>query len=406
MTAREPASVDTDADAPARAALRLSRGITATWWYTFSGILFFELMLVFVWTVAFYAAGRPAVVILIAGVVWAAATVPLLLDYRGRADAARSLQWRRAAVPVGVILGCGVVLALASGTWIVGLSPVVSALLLLHWARGVRMRVVIAGTILLIAVWFIDARTTFPAGLEGDGWLVGFYSTFLPAMTVTTLWWWDVMASLDRARLSEARLAATQERLRVATDVHDLQGHHLQVIALQLELAERLLAQDPDAALEQLRAARASVDDARQGTRDLATRFRAVPLRDELANAADLLRAAGTVTDATVDADADHAPAPVLAPVIREATTNILRHGGGAWARLSLTRSGAMWRLEIANDADDLGDDVGSGEAVGGGAGLPGMQRRVAEAGGTFEVRRGKNAFTVIAIVPGIEERP
>ncbi len=76
----------------------------------------------------------------------------------------------------------------------------------------------------------------------------------VPAMTVMSLWWWDVLIALDRARASEARLAATQERLRVATDVHDLQGHHLQVIALQLELAERLMEVDPDAALEQLRA--------------------------------------------------------------------------------------------------------------------------------------------------------
>ncbi|MFP3822103.1 histidine kinase, partial [Bacillus sp. SIMBA_008] len=45
---------------------------------------------------------------------------------------------------------------------------------------------------------------------------------------------------------------------------HDLQGHHLQVIALQLELAERLLPRDPDAGMEQLRAARVSVDEARQ----------------------------------------------------------------------------------------------------------------------------------------------
>ncbi|MFI7610997.1 histidine kinase [Nonomuraea terrae] len=103
-------------------------------------------------------------------------------------------------------------------------------------------------------------------------------------MTVSSLWWWDGLVTLDRARASEAKLAATQERLRLATDVHDLQEHHLQVIALQLELAERLMPRAPEAGMEQLRAARASVDDARQGTRDLATRFRAAPLSDELAN--------------------------------------------------------------------------------------------------------------------------
>jgi two-component system sensor histidine kinase DesK len=246
------------------------------------------------------------------------------------------------------------------------------------------------------------------------------------------MWWWDVLVTVDRARASEGRLAATQERLRVATDVHDLQGHHLQVIALQLELAERLLDTDPSAALEQLRLARSSVDEARQGTRDLATRFRSVPLRDELANAADLLRAAGTSAEVVADPDADSAPARVLGPVIRETTTNVLRHGGGAWARLSLTRTGSTWRFETSNDTiggearpmtgeprgeprEDLreerrqGDGGGGGAGGpddGGGAGLPGIERRVAEAGGTVEVRRGRSSFALVVTIPVVEESP
>ncbi len=152
-------------------------------------------------------------------------------------------------------------------------------------------------------------------------------------MTATSLWWWDIVRELDRARRAEGRLAAAQERLRLAGDLHDLQGHHLQVIALQLELAEKMMPRDPDAAIDQVRAARASVDDARRGTRDLAARFRGVPLPDELANAADVLRAAGLTVDLLlVDTAAVHAPADVLGPVVRESTTNVLKHGGGVSA--------------------------------------------------------------------------
>jgi two-component system sensor histidine kinase DesK len=203
--------------------------------------------------------------------------------------------------------------------------------------------------------------------------------------------------ALDRARASEAKLAATQERLRLATDVHDLQGHHLQVIALQLELAERLMPRDPGAGMEQLHAARASVDDARQGTRDLATRFRSVPLRDELANAVDLLRAAGTEAEATVDPNASLAPASALGPVVRETTTNVLRHGGGRWARLSLTRADGSWRYEISNDIATTGPDVPGNK---GGAGLDGIARRAAEVDGDLEVRREGETFTVVVTVP------
>jgi two-component system sensor histidine kinase DesK len=259
--------------------------------------------------------------------------------------------------------------------------------------------VVAAATALLAVLWVIDANTLFAGELGSrGGWFLGFFCLFIPVTTVLSLWWWDVLVALDRARVSEARLGATQERLRVATDVHDLQGHHLQVIALQLELAERLMVkQDPEAALEQLRAARSSVDEARQGTRDLAMRFRSAPLRDELANAVDLLRAAGTEAEALVDPGTEAAPAEVLGPVIRETTTNVLRHGGGRWARLALVRSGSSWRYEISNHLAAEGP-VG-GDADEGGSGLEGIARRVAESGGTVEVRRGKSEFAVVVTV-------
>lgn len=386
-----------------RDASRLSRGITATWWYTFGGIVFFELMVVFFWVVAVLSADRSfaaACAVGVAGLIWVAATVPLLRDHHTRMDADSAAGWRRAAVPGAVVIACAVVIGVASGMWIMAVAAVCQALVLLGWGPGVRRRIVLGVTVVLAALWFIDARLTFPADIGSNGWLVGFFSTFLPAMTVVTLWWWDVLVSLNRARLSESRLGATQERLRVATDVHDLQGHHLQVIALQLELAERLMADDPDAALAQLQAARVSVDEARQGTRDLATRFRSVSLSDELANAVDLLRAAGTTADAVVDAGVADAPASVLGPVIREATTNILRHGGGTWARLSLERVGPAWRLEVANDAAD--DPPGA--ASGGGAGLAGIARRVEEAGGGHEVRPGKGTFTLVVTLPAQPE--
>jgi len=398
MTVPASSSQDTAASSE-RVALRLSRGVTATWWYTFGGIATFQVMLVFVWAVAVYGSARSvpaAAAVGGAGLVWVAATIPLLLDYRHRVDAARAARWRRAVVPLAIAVACGAIAGIVSGTWIIAVTPAAVMLVVLKWAPGVRWRVVLAVTALLGALWIIDARLTFPADAENSWWLVGFFATFLPFMSVISLWWWDVLVALDRARLSEARLAATQERLRVATDVHDLQGHHLQVIALQLELAERLLRDDADAALAQLRAARTSVDEARQGTRDLATRFRSVPLSDELANAADLLRAAGTTVEAMVDAGADDAPASVLGPVVREATTNVLRHGGGSWARLALERVGPVWRLEVANDADGAHEEPDGR----GGAGLTGIERRIAEVGGSLEVRPGRSAFTIVVTVP------
>lgn len=391
-----------DFDDPAASRMRITRGISATWWYTVSGVFFFELMLVLLWATVTIESGTgysTSVTILIGGAVWIIATVPLMLRYRQQVSGLPDVRWLSVLVPLAVAVGYGLLTGMITGLWVVGVYPLAQSLALLNWPRGIRNRVVIAATLVLIILSVVDWRlAVLPGSSTSDisEWAMpGFFAILLPSMTAVSLWWWDVVVTLDRARAAESRLGATQERLRVATDVHDLQGHHLQVIALQLELTERLIARDLDAALEQLRAARASVDEARQGTRDLALRYRTVPLQDEIANAVDLIRAAGTDVESSLTPGSDRAPASVLGPVIRETTTNILRHGGGRWAKLSLEHSGGNWRYEVSND-------VGNEPAVETvGSGLEGIARRVEEAGGTVEVRRGKQEFAVVILVPG-----
>jgi DNA-binding CsgD family transcriptional regulator len=89
------------------------------------------------------------------------------------------------------------------------------------------------------------------SGSEGGGGWLG--AMLLPpallAITAATmlgiLWGWEVAARLERARRLSAELAVKDERLRFAADLHDIQGHHLQVIALKSELAARLAQTDP-----------------------------------------------------------------------------------------------------------------------------------------------------------------
>lgn len=385
---------------PSPGARQLSRGITATWWYTVTAVMFLQLMLVFAWTGIVAAQDLRGLLILATaggGLLWCASTVMLLFDYRHRVDAEPGVRWRRIAIPLLVAAAYGIAAGSLVGSWQLVAMPMVQSVVLLNWPRGIRVRVVVAGTLLLLVLTVIDSSSG-AFGSAFPWWAAMIYTMLFPAMTVSSLWWWDVLVTLDRARASEAKLAATQERLRVATDVHDLQGHHLQVIALQLELAERLLPADADAGMEQLRAARVSVDEARQGTRDLATRFRSVPLGDELANARDLLTAAGLDVEATIDAEANAAPASALGPVIRETTTNVLRHGGGRRARLVLTRIPDAWRYEIANDA------VPGVQVEHDGSGLEGVRRRIDEADGSLEVRRDAEEFVVVVTVPARTE--
>lgn len=356
-------------------------GVTATWWYTVLSALFFAVSVLFVWfwIARATAAEAPALLVLyVAGaLVWLVA-LSLALRAPWRAEAERPSRVGR-SVTLAVAGVAAVSAGFGAGSVTLALALVVG-IGVLSLPRGVRGRVTVVAT-LVVAAGAIIESTAERFGAAAISWLVPFlFATALPGAIVSTLWWWEIVRELDRSRAAQARLAAVRERLRLADDVHDLQGHHLQVIALQLELAQRLLMADPEAALRHLADAQRSVDDARAGTRALATRFRGVPLPDELANAVDLLRAAGVDATLDVSADADAAPREALGPVVREATTNILKHGGGAWARLSLHRDDGRWRFRAANDAPA---PVGVGDAAEG-SGLHGMANRIAQAGGEF----------------------
>lgn len=388
------------AHARGRGSFELARGIWATWWYTVSAVLLFELFFVTAWAGAWGTSEGEFDVdplALAVGALWFGGTAWVLLAYRHREDQGPLLP-RRDIPGLLVCAAAAVAMPALTGSWLAGAAFLLQPVVILNWPRGVRLRVVIAVTAALVAIAVIDRAQT-PVELHSPVWAIGMiFSIALPTASVTSLWWWDVLLAFDRARGVESRLAATQERLRVATDVHDLQGHHLQVIALQLELAEKLMGRDPDAALEQIRAARVSVAEATQGTRELATRFRTVSLADEIANARDLLQAAGISATAEAPDDVNAAPADVLGPVIRETTTNVLRHGGGRRTRLALESGADGWRYEIVNDR-------AGGQDGADGSGLEGIARRVAEAGGSLDVRREPHEFAVVVRVPGEVER-
>jgi two-component system, NarL family, sensor histidine kinase DesK len=389
---------------PTPAAASLARGVRATWWYTAGSVLMFQALTLLMWSL-------PVLVELNRGGTWIAlvlyalaaavsvgSSIPLLLRYardaglqapEGRSRFSPTVAWSLAAAAVAA-LAVGVL----TGSVLCGVSFAALSASLLRWAPGIRLRIVIALTLVLVVVWVWEGQNGVFDLPAGASFVYPFFSVILIPTAVLCLWWWDIVVALDRARGAEGRLAAAQERLRLAGDLHDLQGHHLQVIALQLELAERMLPRDPDAAIEQVRLARASVDEARQGTRELAGRFRGVPLPDELANAADLLRAAGLRVDLEVQASAADAPAEVLGPVVRESTTNVLKHGGGAWAELSLRRDDEGWRLRVANDPGAAASDGAAG------SGLAGIGERVGAVGGTMVSEAADDRFEIVVTVP------
>ncbi len=216
-------------------------------------------------------------------------------------------------------------------------------------------------------------------------------------------WFWQLVHRLEAARRLEGQLAVADERLRFAADLHDIQGHHLQVIALKSELATRLAEADPAAAATQMAEVQDHARTALADTREVVQGYRQTPLADELTNATRVLEAAGIdgrLDPGVLDAarSVDGPGRQLLGVVVREATTNILRHSRAHQARLTLDIDGGHVRLAIRNDGATTAEHPP-------GTGLAALQRRLGAAGGTLQWQHDNGWFTLTAQVP-VHDQP
>jgi two-component system sensor histidine kinase DesK len=182
---------------------------------------------------------------------------------------------------------------------------------------------------------------------------------------------------LAEARTELARLAAENERSRIARDLHDLLGHSLTTIAVKATLADRLSGQDPAGAANEIREVAALSRRALADVRAAVSNYREVTLAGELATGRELLRAAGIVGELPPSVDvADNARQELFGWVVREGLTNVVRHSHARTCR-----------VRISADAIEIVDD-GTGGAAACGNGLTGLRDRVADLGGAIEAGR------------------
>lgn len=264
-----------------------------------------------------------------------------------------------------------------------------------------RWAVIVIAAVLTVAHPLLSTTSLavpFEAVGTSAGWLLFVYGAALPAMVLSSLWWWDIVVTLDRNRSVAGELAVAQERLRFAADLHDIQGHHLQVIALKTELAERLLAVDPDAARENLHETRLIAKQALEETRSLVAGLREVNLASELENAREVLTASGAAC--TLDLGGlptDVEVRTVLALVVREATTNILRHSAASQAAITLSTDSDGSTLQIVNNEAAAATDATARTLS---SGLDGLRDRVAAIGGRLDTEGDGTKFVLRVFVP------
>ncbi|MFF9406205.1 sensor histidine kinase [Streptomyces anandii] len=267
-------------------------------------------------------------------------------------------------------------------------------------ALGVRSRrrvlLVVAGSAAVAGL--LSCPLGLPAvGVLLTALLVLVGGGFLAFTSVLSVWLLNAVYELDAARETRARLAVAEERLRFGRDLHDVMGRNLAVIALKAELAVQLGRRGRPEAVEQMIEVQRLAHESQREVRAVVRGYREADLAGEVAGAQGVLAAAGI--DCSVTGSAPGLPAPVqsaLGWVVREATTNVLRHGDARRCAVSLRVTDDLAELSVENDGvpdSPAGDRPGSG--------LAGLRERLHELDGTLRAGpAGPGRFRLTAGIP------
>ena len=184
-------------------------------------------------------------------------------------------------------------------------------------------------------------------------------------------------AKLRMAQEEVEHLAKVAERERIARDLHDVLGHTLSVIIVKSTLAGKLLEKYPDKARSEIADIERVSRDAMAEIRNTLRGYSNYKLTEEIQRAASALSSAGvTLQSETADINMTPAQESVVALILREAVTNVVRHAQARKCRLRLAANNGDCVLEIQDD--------GRGGSLLEGNGMRGMRERVEALGGTI----------------------
>ncbi|MEU6742164.1 sensor histidine kinase [Streptosporangium sandarakinum] len=224
-------------------------------------------------------------------------------------------------------------------------------------------------------------------------------------------------AWLRREQEDRAQRAITEERVRIARELHDIVAHHMSVVSVQAGLARYVFASDPATARAALDTIASSSFEAQEEMRRLLAVLRTngddpayapAPGLARLNELADRVRAAGVPVEVIVQG----APRPVgpgadqcVYRVVQESLTNVLKHAGPAGAVVVLDYTATGLRVSISDD--------GAGRPPAGkprnaeAHGLLGMRERARLYGGTVTAGPGaRGGFEVVLTLPLPDGRP
>ncbi|MFC6015773.1 sensor histidine kinase [Plantactinospora solaniradicis] len=390
------------------------------------------------------AAGRTVVLVLALGhtVLCLLAVRAGIEHYLGRRDRPVGLLVAAAGMTLAVIVACLLADELGGppahpDSWTLRVAVVVSCYFLAVLCTVATPRYALVGVAgmagVLLCVGLVDAVSAEVMVSSVATLFVGFVVLLFGFRS--SLWMLGVLWELERSRGNQVRLAVAEERLRFARDLHDVLGRNLSVVALKSELAAQLAKRDRPRAVEEMLEVRRIAQDSLAEVREVVRGYRSADLDAELAGARSVLASAGVRCRVLGEG---HELSPqaqnALGWVVREGTTNVLRHSEAITCTVSLrqgrpvtdpdgTKAAAPMPDDVPDDVPDGGagigdvptipederlvtlvmenDGVRAGEPPQFGNGLLGLSERLAPLGGRVTVeRRGRDRFRLTAELP------
>lgn len=247
--------------------------------------------------------------------------------------------------------------------------------------------------------------------VDSDGWLYWTMGYLLCAWFGGVAYQLRVMAEQLRQQRSLATAqAVSEERRRIAGDVHDLVGHSLSVMMLQLTGARRIVAADPTEAAEALgraedvgREAMAEIRRTIGMLHDRQDGSGPVPSVADLPALVDRYREAGASIDLTVDGDLDGietARRVAAYRIVQEAVANAVKHNTDPRIEVMVEQRDHTLTLRIVNHG---GTPLGTATRRvddGQGFGLVGMRERARSVGGSLLAGPAAGGWEVEATLP------
>ena len=326
----------------------------------------------------------------------------------------------------GAVLALGVASGLAVAA--LGLSPIVLGVAILvavysvaaYGTRWVSLAGLAAAEVGSVAVQLTPGRFQVPTVVSnglviGAAWLLGHFVGVRRAYTARLE---ERTAELEQAREELARRAVTEERLRLARELHDVVAHAMSVIAVQSGVGAHVASTQPEEAAKALAAIEATSRAALEELRRLLGVLRqdGEPQGDlsPVPGLADLDSLLAEVSKAGlgVRLRVEGTPSPLPAGVdlsayriVQEALTNVVKHAGEARAQVTVGYRDQEVTVEVTDDGRGVRAPAGNGRA-GVGHGLIGMRERVAAFNGDLEAGpRPGGGFRVAARLPLAAER-